>query len=74
MLGIESINATNSFFEFHIIIDNGIYVLHITLKQFNDAKCKLVDETIRGSMKTLSHFSINLLRELKFLFINFFLS
>jgi hypothetical protein len=74
MLGIESVNPTNPFSEFHIIIDNGIYVLHNTLKQFNDAKCKLVNETIRGNMKTLSHFSINLLREFKFLFIGFFLS
>jgi hypothetical protein len=55
------------------MIGNGIDVLQRTLKQLNDAMCKLVDETIRGSMRTISHFSINLLKELKFLFIGFFL-
>jgi hypothetical protein len=70
-LWIELVNPTNPFFEFHI--GNGTDVLQRPLKQFYNAMCKLVDETIRGSMNTISHFSMNLLKELKFLFIGFFL-
>jgi hypothetical protein len=57
LLGIESVNPVNPFFEFHITIGHGIDVLQRALKQFNDGMCNLVDETIRGNTLWVSQFS-----------------